>query len=137
MGVRRSAPAVQDPDAPPHMQTRHPNDIRHYRQCRAPLGKPWEKDIRTAVIEQLAYDMDFLKQREIAPEDIELTTHLETDLKLDDLDFVELTMEFEDAYDGRLDLENLSDEEYDRVKTVGDLIKLIETHLKPPPQENR
>ena len=55
-------------------------------------------------------------------DEILLETELDYDLGLDSLDMVKITMELEE----RLDI-SLEDEEIANVKTVSDLIELIET----------
>lgn len=55
-------------------------------------------------------------------ENVDLNQHLENDLGADSLDKAELMMEMSDAFD----IDDISDYEVDRVRTVGDIVKLIE-----------
>jgi acyl carrier protein len=48
------------------------------------------------------------------------------DLNADSLDTVELVMEFEDEFDL-----NIPDEDAEKIQTVGDAIKYIESHAQP------
>ena len=51
------------------------------------------------------------------------TTSFITDLGADSLDTVELVMEFEDEFDL-----NIPDEDAEKIQTVGDAIRYIESH---------
>ena len=63
------------------------------------------------------------KQMGVSAEQITKETSFINDLGEDSLDTVELIMEFEDAFDM-----NISDEEAEKIRTVGDAIKYIEEH---------
>lgn len=52
-----------------------------------------------------------------------MDTRLLEELQADSVDVVELVMEFEDEF-----LISISDEDYEKFKTVGDAIRLIESH---------
>ena len=52
-------------------------------------------------------------------------TSFVTDLGADSLDTVELVMEFEEEFDI-----NIPDEDAEKIQTVGDAIKYVETHTK-------
>lgn len=61
------------------------------------------------------------EQLNIPKEDIKLESTFVDDLKADSLDVVELVMEFEDEFGI-----TIPDEDYDKIKTVGDAIKYIQ-----------
>jgi len=61
-----------------------------------------------------------------APKDqIKPETHLEHDLNADSLDKAELVMEFEEEFDV-----SIPEEEAEKLRTVGDIIKYAEEHSK-------
>lgn len=60
-------------------------------------------------------------QLDTPKEDISQTSSFVDDLKADSLDIVELVMALEDEFDIKI-----PDEDYDKIKTVGDVIKYIE-----------
>lgn len=72
-------------------------------------------NIETKVIEIIG---DFL---DIEQSEIKLESNLKEDLQADSLDFVELVMELEEAFDFEADEDKLAD-----LKTVGDVVKFIE-----------
>lgn len=116
--------AVVDFTAPPHMQKRHPIDIRHYRERRKALGKPWEEATASAVFKYVAYEVKSVKKRDLAPDKITRTTNLRTDLGLDDLDVVELLLGLEDHYDALVRFED----SFNPI-TVGAVIDMIDKKL--------
>jgi len=61
------------------------------------------------------------KQLGVPKEDISRSSSFVDDLKADSLDVVELVMEFEDEFGIQI-----PDEDYDKIKTVGDAIDYIE-----------
>ncbi len=61
------------------------------------------------------------EQLNIPKEDIKLESSFVDDLKADSLDVVELVMEFEDEFGV-----TIPDEDYEKIKTVGDAIKYIQ-----------
>ena len=61
-----------------------------------------------------------------SPDKIANETSFVNDLGADSLDTVELVMEFEDEFDL-----NIPDEDAEKIQTVGDAIKYIETHAQP------
>ena len=60
-------------------------------------------------------------QLDTPKEDVSLTSSFVDDLKADSLDIVERVMALEDEFDIKI-----PDEDYDKIKTVGDVIKYIE-----------
>lgn len=60
-------------------------------------------------------------QLDTPKEDVSQTSSFVDDLKADSLDIVELVMALEDEFDIKI-----PDEDYDKIKTVGDVIKYIE-----------
>ena len=58
-----------------------------------------------------------------AREDITLESAFIEDLKADSLDIVELVMEFEEEFDI-----TIPDEDYEKIRSVGDAINYIEEH---------
>lgn len=60
-------------------------------------------------------------QLDTPKEDISRTSSFVDDLKADSLDIVELVMALEDEFDIKI-----PDEDYDKIKTVGDVITYIE-----------
>lgn len=63
------------------------------------------------------------KQMGVKNEQITKETSFINDLGADSLDTVELSMEFEDAFDM-----NIPDEDAEKIRTVGDAVKYIEEH---------
>ncbi len=61
----------------------------------------------------------------VEPEKVEPDARFREDLEADSLDLVELIMAFEDEFGGEI-----SDEEAQKIKTVGDAIAYIETQMK-------
>lgn len=61
------------------------------------------------------------EQLNIPKEDIKLESSFVDDLKADSLDVVELVMEFEDEFGV-----TIPDEDYEKIKSVGDAIKYIQ-----------
>jgi acyl carrier protein len=60
------------------------------------------------------------EQLGVAKEEIKLESKFVDDLKADSLDVVELVMEFEDEFEV-----TIPDDDYDKIKTVGDAVKYI------------
>ncbi len=60
-------------------------------------------------------------QLQVPSEEVNKTSLFVEDLKADSLDIVEMVMEFEDAFDV-----TIPDDDYDKIKTVGDAIEYIE-----------
>ena len=61
------------------------------------------------------------RQLSVPKEEITRASSFVDDLKADSLDVVELVMEFEDAFEV-----TIPDEDYEKIKTVGDAITYIE-----------
>jgi acyl carrier protein len=61
------------------------------------------------------------EQLQIPKEEISTDKSFVDDLKADSLDVVELVMEFEDVFKI-----TIPDEDYEKIKTVGDAVKYIE-----------
>lgn len=61
----------------------------------------------------------------VEPEKVEPDARFREDLEADSLDLVELIMAFEDEFGGEI-----SDEEAQKIKTVGDAIAYIDTQMK-------
>lgn len=72
-------------------------------------------NVETKVIEIIS---DFL---DIEKSEIKLESNLKEDLQADSLDFVELVMELEEAFDFEADEDKLAE-----LKTVDDVVKFIE-----------
>lgn len=70
-----------------------------------------EEKVIAIVSEQLGVEKDGIKR----------TSSFVDDLKADSLDVVELVMEFEDEFGV-----NIPDEDYEKIKTVGDAVDYIE-----------
>ena len=70
-----------------------------------------EEKVIAIVSEQLGVEKD----------NIQRTSSFVDDLKADSLDVVELVMEFEDEFGV-----NIPDEDYEKIKTVGDAVDYIE-----------
>ena len=64
--------------------------------------------------------MIIAEQLDISPESITEDSVLVDDLKADSLDILDLVMTFEDTFG-----KTLPDEELEKIKTVGDIVKLI------------
>ncbi len=60
----------------------------------------------------------------VEPEKITMDARFREDLEADSLDLVELIMEFEERFDGQI-----SDDEAQQLKTVGDAVKYIEERM--------
>ncbi len=71
---------------------------------------PYEK-IKQIICEEFEIDED----------EISLDTHLEHDLGFDELDFADLCMSLEDAFE-----REISDEDLESIETVGDFVKHLE-----------
>jgi acyl carrier protein len=59
-----------------------------------------------------------------SPDDVTMEARFREDLEADSLDLVELVMEFEDRFD-----QEITDENAQAIKTVGDAVKYIESLL--------
>ncbi len=75
--------------------------------------------IETKVIEIVGGFLD------IETSEITVNSNLKEDLNADSLDFVELVMELEEAFDFEADEEKLAE-----IKTIGDIVKFIEENTK-------
>lgn len=64
------------------------------------------------------------EQLSVAKEDINLEARFQEDLKADSLDIVEIVMELEDEFKV-----TIPDEDYEKIKTVGDAINYIKAKL--------
>ena len=62
-------------------------------------------------------------QLELEENDVTLDSVLLEDLGADSLDLVDLVMTFEDEFDMEI-----SDEDLENIKTVGDIVRFIEEH---------
>lgn len=60
----------------------------------------------------------------VEPEKIAMDARFREDLGADSLDLVELVMAFEEEFGG-----TISDEEAQQIKTVGDVVRYIETKM--------
>jgi acyl carrier protein len=76
-------------------------------------------DIPTRVIEIVCEQMGASKEK------VTEQTSFINDLGADSLDTVELVMEFEDEFDL-----NIPDEDAEKIQTVGDAIKYIQSHAQ-------
>ena len=65
-----------------------------------------------------------VEQLEVSEDDINLDTDLITDLDEDSLDAVEVIMAIEDEFDI-----NIPDESAEKMRTVNDIVKYIETRV--------
>lgn len=72
-----------------------------------------EQEVIDIVVEQLGVDK----------EDVTLTKSFVEDLNADSLDLTELIMTFEERFSCEI-----SEEEAEKLKTVGDVVKYIESH---------
>jgi acyl carrier protein len=77
------------------------------------------KSIEEQVIEILADELGY------DTEDVTPNANLEVDLNADSLDVTEIVMALEDKFDIEV-----ADDDVDKIRTVGDVIKLVE-RLKP------
>ena len=68
--------------------------------------------VRDIIVEQLGVD----------PVDVTMDAHFRDDLEADSLDLVELIMQFEEEFGGEI-----SDEEAQKIVTVGDAVKFLDT----------
>jgi acyl carrier protein len=66
------------------------------------------------------------EQLSVAREDVAREKSFVEDLKADSLDVVELVMRFEDTFGV-----TIPDEDYEKIRTVGDAIEYIEQRGKP------
>jgi acyl carrier protein len=78
--------------------------------------------IRVAVEEQVIGIVS--EQLQVPKEEVTREKSFVDDLKADSLDVVELVMEFEDVFKI-----SIPDEDYEKIKTVGDAVKYIEEKL--------
>jgi acyl carrier protein len=76
-------------------------------------------NIRDRVVEIVCEQMGAAKEK------VNEQTSFINDLGADSLDTVELVMEFEDEFDL-----NIPDEDAEKIQTVGDAIKYIESHVQ-------
>jgi acyl carrier protein len=60
----------------------------------------------------------------VPPEKVTLEARVREDLEADSLDLVELIMAMEDKFGGEI-----SDEDAQKITTVGDAVKYVETHM--------
>ena len=63
-------------------------------------------------------------QLEIAPDEITLDTDIISDLGADSLDLVDFVMSLEEEFD-----KEISDEDLESIKTIGDIVSYIENSL--------
>lgn len=61
----------------------------------------------------------------VEDEDVKPSARFREDLEADSLDLVELIMAFEEEFDGEI-----SDEEAQKITTVGEAIAYIDTHMR-------
>lgn len=73
-----------------------------------------EERIRDIIVELLGVDED----------EVNLEARFREDLEADSLDLVELIMAFEEEFEGEI-----SDEEAQRITTVGEAVTYINTHM--------
>ena len=62
----------------------------------------------------------------VDPDKLTLQSRFREDLEADSLDLVELIMAFEEEFEGEI-----SDEDAQKITTVGEAIKYLEAHQKP------
>lgn len=60
----------------------------------------------------------------VPPEKVTIEARVREDLEADSLDLVELIMAIEDRFGGEI-----SDEDAQKITTVGDAVKYVETHM--------
>lgn len=77
-----------------------------------PNNKTTEEQVREIIVNQIG----------VNPEQVTLPARLQEDLGTDSLDAVELLMELEETFEIEI-----SDAEMEAVKTVGDIIMLVDT----------
>ncbi len=70
--------------------------------------------VKAIIVDQLGVDPD-----KVTPE-----ASFKDDLEADSLDLVELIMAFEEEFEGEI-----SDEDAEKIVTVGDAVEYIETHM--------
>jgi acyl carrier protein len=73
------------------------------------------EDVKSIIVELLGVD-----EAKVTPE-----ANFREDLEADSLDLVELIMAFEEKFGGEI-----SDEDAQKITTVGEAVSYIETHLK-------
>jgi acyl carrier protein len=66
-----------------------------------------------------------VKKFKVQPGNVSSTTRLREDLNVDSLDAVELIMELEDSFNVKI-----SDDEAQKLKTIGDIVSFIEPKVK-------
>ena len=66
------------------------------------------------------------EQFDVEEDSVNADTNIADDLGADSLDVVDLLMSIEDEFEIEI-----PDEEIDNIKTVGELVKYIEDHVKP------
>jgi acyl carrier protein len=66
-----------------------------------------------------------IKKFKVQPENVTVATRLREDLNVDSLDAVELIMELEDTFNVKI-----SDDEAQKLKTIGDIVTFIEPKVK-------
>jgi acyl carrier protein len=66
-----------------------------------------------------------VKKFKVQAENVNGATRLREDLNVDSLDAVELIMELEDTFNVKI-----SDDEAQKLKTIGDIVKFIEPKVK-------
>ncbi len=64
------------------------------------------------------------EQLEINSEEVDLDTDIVNDLGADSLDFVDIVMSLEDEFD-----KEISDDDLENIRTVGDIVSYIENSL--------
>ena len=72
------------------------------------------EQVKAIIVELLGVD----------PEDVTMDARFREDLGADSLDLVELVMEFEEQFD-----KEISDEEAQNIKTVGDAVTFVEAEM--------
>jgi acyl carrier protein len=83
----------------------------------APNAPASDAEVEAKVIEIVAEQMG------VKASELKRSTHLERDLKADDLDRVELVMELEDNFDM-----SISDQDAEKFFTIGNLIDYVRSH---------
>jgi acyl carrier protein len=74
------------------------------------------EQVKAIIVDKLGVD-----EAQVVP-----TARFREDLNADSLDLVELIMEFEEKFGGEI-----SDEEAQKITTVGEAVNFLETHKKP------